>query len=222
MADGSRRNRTRNRTRPTGSESEAARRMAGLATPRLALFFHGEIGLTGSRRDPSVVSTPATLLRSESRMDTLSEDLAEPKKKKGKSPYFLQPARGGSVTVLRKPCGNRIDPKVCGTMPSRVLATALVNQLERAESAVNDLFYEATDDGIEALEAVLAACRESVLARATAPRKGGRRRRRRPNGPNGPNGQSGPNGRPDGRADGRGPGGDGASGDGRGDVGYLE
>ena len=38
-----------------------------------------------------------------------------------------------------------------------------MEQLERAETAVNDLFYEATDDGIEALEAVLAACREAVL-----------------------------------------------------------
>jgi hypothetical protein len=48
-------------------------------------------------------------------------------------------------------------------MPSRGHAKALVEQLERAESAVNDLFYEATDDGIEALEAVLAACRDAVL-----------------------------------------------------------
>lgn len=48
-------------------------------------------------------------------------------------------------------------------MPSRGHAKALVEQLERAETAVNDLFYEATDDGIEALEAVLAACREAVL-----------------------------------------------------------
>ncbi|HEY5219389.1 MAG TPA: hypothetical protein VIJ16_06260, partial [Gemmatimonadaceae bacterium] len=50
-------------------------------------------------------------------------------------------------------------------MPSRAHAKSLVDQLERAETAVNDLFYEATDDGIEALEAVLAACRDSVLKR---------------------------------------------------------
>jgi hypothetical protein len=67
------------------------------------------------------------------------------------------------VIVLRKPCGNRATPKVCGVMPSRAHAQALVGQLERAESVVNDLFYEATDDGIEALEAVLAACRDAVL-----------------------------------------------------------
>jgi hypothetical protein len=41
----------------------------------------------------------------------------------------------------------------------------LISQLERAESVVKDLFLEATDDGIEALEAVLAACREEVLKR---------------------------------------------------------
>jgi hypothetical protein len=77
----------------------------------------------------------------------------------------VQPGKRGAVIVLRKPCGNRATPKVCGVMPSRAHAKALVEQLERAESAVNDLFYEATDDGIEALEAVLAACREAVLAR---------------------------------------------------------
>ena len=43
-------------------------------------------------------------------------------------------------------------------MPSRVHAKMLINALERAESVVKDLFMEATDDGIEALEAVLAAC----------------------------------------------------------------
>jgi len=41
----------------------------------------------------------------------------------------------------------------------------LINQLERAESVVKDLFMEATDDGIEALEAVLAACCKEVLAK---------------------------------------------------------
>lgn len=40
----------------------------------------------------------------------------------------------------------------------------LIQQLERAESVVKDLFMEATDDGIEALEAVLAACRDEVMA----------------------------------------------------------
>jgi len=44
----------------------------------------------------------------------------------------------------------------------------LVQQLERAESVVKDLFMEATDDGIEALEAVLAACREEVMKRGPA------------------------------------------------------
>jgi hypothetical protein len=41
----------------------------------------------------------------------------------------------------------------------------LVTQLERAESVVKDLFLEATDDGIEALEAVLLACCKEVLAK---------------------------------------------------------
>lgn len=82
-----------------------------------------------------------------------------------KSPYFLQPAKQGMVTVFRRPAGNRIDPKLCGTMASRAMALALVKQLEKAESVVRDLFLEATDDGIEALEAVLAACRQSVEER---------------------------------------------------------
>lgn len=108
------------------------------------------------------------------------------------SPYFLQPARQGAVTVFRRPAGNRADPKVCGTMSSRALALALVKQLEKAESVVRDLFLEATDDGIEALEAVLGACRESVMTRADtlsaaspgAP-KGRPRRGRRRGGPSG-------------------------------------
>lgn len=82
-----------------------------------------------------------------------------------KSPYFLQPAKQGTVTVYRRPAGNRIDPKLCGTMSSRAMALALVKQLEKAESVVHDLFLEATDDGIEALEAVLEACRQSVIRR---------------------------------------------------------
>jgi hypothetical protein len=83
-----------------------------------------------------------------------------------RSPYFLQPAKQGTVTVFRRPAGNRIDPKLCGTMASRAMALALVKQLEKAESVVHDLFLEATDDGIEALEAVLDACRQSVMRRA--------------------------------------------------------
>lgn len=67
--------------------------------------------------------------------------------------------------MLRKPAGNRATPKVCGVMPSRVHAKMLITQLEKAESVVSDLFLEATDDGIEALEAVLAACRDEVLKR---------------------------------------------------------
>lgn len=82
-----------------------------------------------------------------------------------KSPYYVQPARGGQFMVLHKPCGNRIAPKECGLMPSRAHAQALVRQLERAEAAVDDLFLEATDDGIEALEAILAACAQDVLAK---------------------------------------------------------
>jgi hypothetical protein len=91
----------------------------------------------------------------------------------GSSEYFIQPAKQGQFMVLRKPCGNRVTPKVCGTMPSRGHAQALIRQLEKAESAVDDLFLEATDDGIEALEAVLAACCESVLRRGPAQSGGG-------------------------------------------------
>jgi hypothetical protein len=82
-----------------------------------------------------------------------------------KSDYFMQPGRNDVFLVFRRPIGNRADPKLCGTMPSRIHAKMLVQQLERAESVVKDLFMEATDDGIEALEAVLAACREEVLKR---------------------------------------------------------
>jgi len=103
-----------------------------------------------------------------------------------KSPYFLQPARQGSVTVFRRPAGNRIDAKLCGTMPNRAMALSLVKQLEKAESVVHDLFLEATDDGIEALEAVLEACRQSVARRieqqqapaGSGPGPGARRRGR--------------------------------------------
>lgn len=118
----------------------------------------------------------------------MSEKKRRPTKKRtaSKSPYFLQPGKQGAVTVYRRPAGNRIDAKLCGTMPSRAMALALVKQLEKAESVVHDLFLEATDDGIEALEAVLEACRQSVVRRApsieagvTAPRPPGARKRGR-------------------------------------------
>ncbi|MEP7000105.1 MAG: hypothetical protein ABI969_06485 [bacterium] len=99
----------------------------------------------------------------------MTEKKRRPAKKRGgpvhKSPYFLQPGKQGAVTVLRRPAGNRIDAKLCGTMSSRAMALALVKQLEKAESVVKDLFLEATDDGIEALDAVLEACRQSVIRR---------------------------------------------------------
>src|ERR1043166_9142682 len=82
-----------------------------------------------------------------------------------KSDYFTQPGKRGAVVGLRKPIGNRATAKVCGVMPTRVHAQMLVNQLEKAESVVKDLFLEATDDGIEELEAVLAACCKEVMAR---------------------------------------------------------
>ena len=119
----------------------------------------------------------------------MNEKKRRPSKKRSaasKSPYFLQPGKQGAVTVYRRPAGNRIDAKLCGTMPSRAMALALVKQLEKAESVVHDLFLEATDDGIEALEAVLEACRQSVTRRApaieagvTAPRPAGGKRRGR-------------------------------------------
>ena len=82
-----------------------------------------------------------------------------------KSDYFMQPGKRGVFVVLRRPIGNRINAKECGTMPSRVHAKMLIDSLERAESVVKDLFMEATDDGIEALEAILAATCEDVLRR---------------------------------------------------------
>ena len=87
----------------------------------------------------------------------------------GESPYYVQPGKRGVMVVLRKACGNRATAKVCGVMPTRAHAIALVEQLVRAESTVNDLFYEATDDGMEALETILATCRESVLSRIPVP-----------------------------------------------------
>src|SRR3954452_24905024 len=118
----------------------------------------------------------------------MNEKKRRPPKKRPeiKSQHFQQPGKQGAVTVYRRPAGNRIDAKLCGTMPSRTMALALVKQLERAESVVHDLFLEATDDGIEALEAVLEACRQSVERRApaieagvTAPRPAGSKRRGR-------------------------------------------
>lgn len=88
-----------------------------------------------------------------------------PQGQKPATSYYMQPGKRGAVVVLHMPVGNRVSPKVCGVMPTRNHAKALVDQLRRAESALHDLFYEATDDGIEALEAVLAACREAVLTR---------------------------------------------------------
>jgi hypothetical protein len=136
----------------------------------------------------------------------MTEKKRRPAKKRGgpahKSPYFLQPGKQGAVTVLRRPAGNRIDAKLCGTMTSRAMALALVKQLEKAESVVKDLFLEATDDGIEALEAVLEACRMSVIRRgetaesthsgnAAGAKKRGRNRRRGP-GPRPRGGAEGP------------------------------
>jgi hypothetical protein len=77
----------------------------------------------------------------------------------------MQPGKRGAIVVLHRAVGNRVSPKVCGVMPSRDHAKALVEQLRRAESALHDLFYEATDDGIEALEAILKVSRDAVLAR---------------------------------------------------------
>jgi hypothetical protein len=77
----------------------------------------------------------------------------------------MQPGKRGVFVVLRRPIGNRAHPKVCGTMPSRVHAKMLMDSLQRAESVVKDLFMEATDDGIEALEAILTATCEDVLRR---------------------------------------------------------
>jgi hypothetical protein len=90
------------------------------------------------------------------------------KKQKAIASYYIQPGKRGSVVVLHRPVGNRASPKVCGVMPSQDHAKALMDQLLRAERALLDLFYEATDDGIEALEAVLTATRSAVLDRMPA------------------------------------------------------
>lgn len=86
-------------------------------------------------------------------------------KKEPAATYYMQPGKRGAVVVLHRPVGNRASPKVCGVMPSRAHAKTLMDQLLRAEAALRDLFYEATDDGIEALEAVLLATCASVLER---------------------------------------------------------
>ena len=88
-----------------------------------------------------------------------------PQPKKPAASYYMHPAKRGAVVVLHRPVGNRASPKVCGVMPSREHAQTLMDQLLRAEGALLDLFYEATDDGIEALEAVLLATCTSVLDR---------------------------------------------------------
>jgi hypothetical protein len=77
----------------------------------------------------------------------------------------MQPGKRGIFVVLRRPIGNRAHAKVCGSMPSRVHAKMLIDSLQRAESVVKDLFMEATDDGIEALEAILTATCEDVMKR---------------------------------------------------------
>src|SRR5687767_6865627 len=88
-----------------------------------------------------------------------------PQGKKPADACYMQPGKRGTVVVLHRPVGNRVSPKVCAVVPSRAHAKALVDQLRRAESALLDLFYEATDDGIEALEAILAASRDAVFKR---------------------------------------------------------
>src|SRR3569833_289085 len=85
------------------------------------------------------------------------------KRPAAKSDYFMKPGKRGAVIVLRKPLGNRITAKVCGVMPTRVHAKMLIIQLEKAESFLKELFLEATDYGMEALEAVLAACCKEVI-----------------------------------------------------------
>lgn len=130
-------------------------------------------------RAPPYAATRATCILRSSFRET-AEAMARrkrapkiPKHTAPKSPYFMQPGKRGVVVVLHRACGNRVVPKVCGEMPSRTHAKMLISQLERAESVVKDLFLEATDDGIEALEAVLAACREEVLRRGPRVHEGG-------------------------------------------------
>jgi hypothetical protein len=62
------------------------------------------------------------------------------KKRTAASDYFTQPGKRGAVVVQRKPLGNRDTAIICGIMPSRAHAKLLLNQRERAESVVKDLF----------------------------------------------------------------------------------
>lgn len=117
---------------------------------------------------------------SETSKSKRARSAAPPRRRRDKPPYFLKPGAKGTVEVYRRPCGNRAEPKLCGAMPSRAMAQALVGQLTRAESVADDLFYEATDDGIEALEAVLEACRQAVLSRGERGGRSGRQGRRGP------------------------------------------
>ena len=110
---------------------------------------------------PTSVESPTTWHVRDDKCDRPTRRSSAPK-----SDYFTQPGKRGAVIVLRKPIGNRATAKVCGVMPTRVHAKMLMTQLERAESVVKDLFMEATDDGIEALEAVLAACCSEVMEKA--------------------------------------------------------
>ena len=88
-------------------------------------------------------------------------------------PFIIEATRDG-VAVYRRPVGNLAIPRLCGVLPTRPMAVEFARLLRRAETAAPDLFLEATDDGIEALEAVIVACLES----ATSGKAGGRQRGR--------------------------------------------
>ena len=90
----------------------------------------------------------------------------------GRDPSIRPRLDGEPVVVLHRAVGNRATPKVCGVLPSQEHAELLMSSLLKAEGALMDLFYEATDDGIEALEAVLLATWTSVMDRATMPEGG--------------------------------------------------
>ena len=102
-------------------------------------------------------------------------------------PFIIEATRGG-VAVYRRPVGNLAIPRLCGVLPTRQQAVEFARLLARAESAAPDLFLEATDDGIEALDAVIAACMESATAGGKGGRQRGPRPRRGRNG-NGPEGE---------------------------------
>jgi hypothetical protein len=133
---------------------------------------HGRCADTGNRVLRPVVRRAGTCIDQTDLRVKIPDTMAKhgrkqrvAKKRIVKSDYFMQPGKRGAVIVLRKPIGNRATAKVCGIMPTRVHAKMLIKQLEKAESVVKDLFLEATDDGIEALEAVLAACCKEVMAK---------------------------------------------------------